>query len=164
MTTAVGYRQLPDTWRRRLPTADRRVLVQLVRFVSVGVLAVLVDVGGFNLVRAVGEDELWALPLWAKVWSTSAATLLAWGGHRWWTFRDRRRTEISREFGTFLLVYSSSSLIALSCLAWSHYAMRLHSNLADNISGNVIGLVLGTVFRFWACRRWVFNSPTTAHA
>jgi putative flippase GtrA len=42
--------------------------------------------------------------------------------------------------------------------------MRLHSNLADNISGNVIGLVLGTVFRFWACRRWVFNSPTTADA
>ncbi|MGZ4722528.1 MAG: GtrA family protein, partial [Oryzihumus sp.] len=31
------------------------------------------------------------------------------------------------------------------------------SPLADNISANGVGLVLGTLFRFWAYRRFVFS-------
>ena len=46
--------------------------------------------------------------------------------------------------------------IALGCLAISHYVMGFHTGIADNISGNGVGLVLGTMFRFWAYRRWVF--------
>jgi putative flippase GtrA len=32
----------------------------------------------------------------------------------------------------------------------------LRSGLADNVSANVVGTILGTLFRFWAYRRWVF--------
>jgi putative flippase GtrA len=142
---------------RTVLSALQPLLGEMLRFVSVGMLAVLVDVGGFNLIRATGGEELFATPLWAKVWSTSAATLLAWAGHHWWTFRQRRRTDAPREFATFLLVYGASALIALGCLACSHYVLQWRSNVADNISGNIVGLVLGTVFRYWACRRWVFN-------
>ena len=46
--------------------------------------------------------------------------------------------------------------IALACLTVSHYVMDLRSPLADNISANGVGLVLGTLFRFWAYRRFVF--------
>jgi hypothetical protein len=46
--------------------------------------------------------------------------------------------------------------IALACLAVSHYLLDLRSPLADNISANGVGLVLGTLFRFWAYRRFVF--------
>ena len=35
----------------------------------------------------------------------------------------------------------------------------------DNVSGNVIGALLGNAFRFWAFRRFVFNTlRTPAHA
>ena len=37
------------------------------------------------------------------------------------------------------------------------------SALADNISGNLIGLGVGTLFRFYAYRKWVFsNGPELA--
>ena len=34
--------------------------------------------------------------------------------------------------------------------------LDLRSPLADNVSANGVGLVLGTLFRFWAYRRFVF--------
>jgi len=48
-------------------------------------------------------------------------------------------------------------VIALACLAISHYALGLTSMLADNISANGVGLVLGTSFRFWSYRTFVFR-------
>ena len=50
-------------------------------------------------------------------------------------------------------------LIALSCLAFSHYALGFDSRLADNIAANGFGLVLGTAFRFWSYRRFVWVRP-----
>ena len=48
-------------------------------------------------------------------------------------------------------------VIALACLGLSHYVLDLRSPLADNISANGVGLILGTLFRFWAYRRFVFS-------
>jgi putative flippase GtrA len=48
-------------------------------------------------------------------------------------------------------------VISVSCLAISHDLLGFTSPLADNISGNLIGIGLGTLFRFWAYRRFVFN-------
>ena len=44
----------------------------------------------------------------------------------------------------------------------SHYVLDLRSPLADNISANGVGLVLGTLFRFWAYRRFVFAGEQLA--
>jgi putative flippase GtrA len=41
----------------------------------------------------------------------------------------------------------------------SEYILKLHSPLAYNISSTLIGTALGTVWRFWAFRRWVFLDP-----
>ena len=38
----------------------------------------------------------------------------------------------------------------------SRYGMGFDSALSNNISAYGFGLVLGTIFRFWAYRRWVF--------
>ena len=46
---------------------------------------------------------------------------------------------------------------ALACLGLSHYFLDLRSPLADNISAKVVGIGLGTLFRFWAYRRFVFS-------
>jgi len=48
-------------------------------------------------------------------------------------------------------------LVALGCLAFSHYVLDLRTVLADNISKNVVGLVLGSVIRFLLYRHWVYH-------
>ena len=50
----------------------------------------------------------------------------------------------------FFVFNGLGMLIALACLAVSHYVLGFHSALADNISANVIGLGLAMVFRFWS--------------
>jgi len=135
-----------------------RLLPELTRFGLMGLVGLLVDVGGFNLLRfAGGEGPLYGQPLTAKVVSTAAATVLSWLGHRYWTFRHSRRSAMHHEFALFVLACSIGSGIAVACLAISHYLLGLTSAWADNISANVIGLALGTVFRFWAYRTHVFS-------
>ena len=126
---------------------------ELVKFGSVGAIAYLVDLGIFNLMLLGFATS----PIVAKIISVAIATIVAWIGNRLWTFRDRRTTSRSREFGGFALVNVGGLLIGVLCLWISHYILGFTSPLADNISGNVIGLGLGTLFRYIAYRRWVFT-------
>jgi len=140
-----------------------RLLPELSKFGVVGLFGLLVDVGGFNLLRfAGGEGPLYDQPLTAKVISTTAAMVVAWLGNRYWTFRDSRRAAAHHEFLLFVWWCSIGSAMAVACLAISHYLLHLTSPLADNISGNVIGLALGTTFRFWAYRTHVFSEHKPA--
>lgn len=130
---------------------------QIAKFGVVGLVALVVDVGLFNVLRfAGGEGPLYDKPLTAKIVSVIAATTVAYIGNRIWTFSDRGRTSYLREYVLFFVLNGVALLITLSCLWFSHYALDLTSPLADNISANVIGLGLGTLFRFWSYRKWVF--------
>lgn len=140
---------------------------EVLKFGVVGLVAFVVDVGLFNVLRF-GAGVLWLHsatgplhqhPLTAKAISTSLATLVAWLGNRHWTYRHRRSRAVHHELALFVLFNVAGMMIALGCLALSHYALDLRSGLADNISGNGVGLVLGTLFRFWAYRRFVFRDP-----
>jgi len=139
--------------------SDGTLLPQLIRFGVVGAAGFVADVGGFNLLRfAGGEGPLYAYPLSAKVASGVLATVVAWLGNRYWTFRDTRRAKAHQEFLLFAVVAGLGTLIAMLCLWVSHYVLGLTSALADNIAANVVGLGLALVFRFWAYRRHVFSS------
>ena len=61
-----------------------------------------------------------------------------------------------KEYTLFFGFNAVGLAIALGCLGISHYLLDLTSPLADNVSANLIGMALGTVFRFWAYRRFVF--------
>jgi putative flippase GtrA len=142
----------------RLPARVRRIVPELGRFGVVGLIALVVDVGGFNLLRfAGGEGPLYAYPLAAKLLSASLSTVVSWLGNRYWTFRHHRRAAAHHEFALFVLMCAIGTGVAMACLAFSHYVLDLRSPLADNISANVVGLVLGTAFRFWAYRALVFS-------
>lgn len=143
----------------RPPEAPRSSLAgQVVRFGVVGIFGFIADVGGFNLLRyAGGEGPLFHYPLTAKVISGILATIVAWLGNRYWTFRDTRRAKAHQEFLLFAVVAGIGTLIAMGCLWISHYVLRFTSPLADNIAANVIGLGLALCFRFWAYRRHVFS-------
>lgn len=130
---------------------------EIAKFGVVGLMAFVVDIGLFNVLRfAGGEGPFYDKPLTAKAISVAVATTVAYFGNRYWTFRHRGRTHFTREYALFFVLNGVAMLIALGCLWFSHYALGLTSPLADNISANVVGLALGTLFRFWSYRRWVF--------
>jgi putative flippase GtrA len=144
-------------------TQVRRLLHEAAKFGVVGLVALVVDVGLFNLLRfAGGEGPMYDKPLTAKVISVIVATTVAYIGNRFWTFRDRARTSYGREYLLFFVLNGVGLAISVGCLWLSHYVLGLTSALADNISANVIGLALGTLFRFWSYRRWVFPEDVEA--
>jgi len=136
---------------------------ELAKFGVVGLVALVVDVGLFNLLRfAGGEGPMYDKPLTAKAVSVSIAATVAYFGNRYWTFRNRGRTSFHREYLLFFVLNAVGLGISVGCLWFSHYALDLTGPIADNISANVVGLGLGTLFRFWSYRRWVFPEDTEA--
>jgi putative flippase GtrA len=127
---------------------------EMAKFGLVGLSALVVDIGLFNLLLYFGPLD--GKPLTAKVVSVAAATTVAYFGNRFWTFKHRGRTSFAREYVLFFALNGVAMLIAVGCLWVSHYALGFESALADNISANVIGLGLGTMFRFWSYRKFVF--------
>ena len=147
---------------RRVRSALDVVYREMLKFGTVGAVAFVVDIGLFNLLTtslwpAAGEPPLDGHEKIAKVVSASVATVVAWLGNRYWTFRHRRQASRPREFLTFAAMNAIAMVIAVACLAISHDVLGFTSTLADNIAGNVIGIGLGTLFRFWAYRRFVFT-------
>lgn len=138
-----------------------RLLAELARFGTVGLVAFVVDVGLFNLLRYGPGELLEAKPITAKVISAAVATLVAWVGNRYWVFARHRTESRLRELGAFVLANIGGMLVAVGCLAFSHYVLQLTSPLADNISANVVGLGLGTAFRYVAYKWFVFTGAST---
>jgi putative flippase GtrA len=135
---------------------------EVAKFGLVGLFTLVVDVGLFNLLRyggAGGEGLLFDKPLTAKVISTVVAITISYFANRHWTFANRARTGFAREYVLFFAISGAAMLISLATLWTSHYALGLANPVADNISANVVGLALGTIFRFWAYRRFVFPAP-----
>jgi putative flippase GtrA len=125
---------------------------EVIKFGVIGALAFVVDLGLANVLwHTVLEDKVTT----AKLISGAVATLVAWVGNRQWTFRHRRSRPVHHEVGLFFGVNLVALGISALTLAVSHYGLGYTSRLADNIS-TVVGIGLGTLFRFWAYRRFVF--------
>ena len=135
---------------------------EVAKFGVVGLVALVVDVGLFNLLCYGPSGPLHGKVLTAKIVSVCVATTVAYFGNRYWTFRHRGRTSFGREYLLFFVLNGVGLAISVGCLWFSHYALGLTSAIADNISANVIGLGLGTLFRFWSYCCWVFPEDTEA--
>jgi putative flippase GtrA len=139
----------------RLYEPFQTLVHEIAKFGIIGMISFVIDVGLFNLLLF-GGGPFTSKPITAKIISVAVATTFAYFGNRFWTFRHRGRTNMGREYVLFFLLNGVAMLIAVGCLAFSHYVLKLDSALADNISANVVGLALGTLFRFWSYRKWVF--------
>ena len=126
---------------------------EIMKFGAVGAAAFVVDAGGFNLLNS---HALSHKPLTAKAISMTLAATFAYFANRHWTWRHRTRSGLGREYTLFFVFNLVGFGIAEACLAISDYALHQHSWLSRNLSANIIGTILGTLFRFWAYRRWVF--------
>jgi putative flippase GtrA len=133
------------------------------KFGIVGVVAFVVDTAIFNLLLSPDGKNT----LIAKVISTVVAATVAFLGNRFWTWRARPNSSLRREYLLYFLFNAIGLGIALGCLWLSHYGLGaiwpqiFQTRLADNIAAQGFGLVVGTLFRFYAYRRWVFGAAQT---
>ncbi len=139
--------------------AVRARVVELSRFLAVGGVSFVVDLGLFNLLRFGPGELLLHKPLTAKVLSVAAATLVSWVGNRHWTFADHRTAQRGRELLLYAVINVLGVFIGIAALAFSHYTLGLHTPLADNIS-TVLGIALGTIVRYVGYKRYVFITPS----
>ncbi|WP_432477680.1 GtrA family protein [Nocardioides sp. GXQ0305] len=140
----------------------RVVLGELLRFLTVGGVATVVSVLGFNALAhgtLVGWAPLAHWPITAFVLANVVAGLIAYAGMRLWAFSDRRVEETVQSLVRFFVLGALTMAIPVVCLAFSRYVLGRSDPLTDNLSANVIGLGLGTAARFWVFRRFVFLEP-----
>lgn len=134
------------------------VAAELGKFLAVGGVAFIVDMAVFNLLRQPGSSSV---P--AKAASTVIATLVAYLGNRYWSFRHRAGEQISNETAVFFALNGIGLVISLACVGVSHHLLGLTSGAADNAAA-LAGIALGTLFRFWSYRKFVFTNTEDAQA
>ena len=126
------------------------------KFGVVGAINYVIDVGLFNVLVTTVFDHK---PITSKAISTIVAATSSYFMNRHWTWKDRARTGLAREYGLFILLSAVGLAITLGCLAFGEYVLNEHSLLARNFWGNIVGVGFGMVWRFWSFKRWVFLEP-----
>lgn len=152
-TTAGADADAPrDRAPGRLAGLFDRLWHEVAKFGVIGALAFVIDIGGMNLLtHTVLEGKVTT----ARIISGVVATLFAWLGNRSWTFAHRRSRPAHHEVSLFFLVNGAALVLSTLTLVLSHYGLDLTTRLADNLA-TIFGIGLGTLFRFWAYRRFVF--------
>jgi putative flippase GtrA len=136
---------------------------ELGKFGVVGGFAYVVDTVAFKIALSDLPDALPAKPLLAKTAVTAISGTVAFIGNRYWTWRDRPRSGLRREYTLYFFFNVVGLVIGLTCLGISHYLLGrfwpiFTTQLADLISANFFGVALGTLFRFWSYRTIVFRT------
>lgn len=142
------------------PTSRLRRLASLgSRFLIVGGLSTLIEIGVFNLLVFVWGWDVVA----AKVVASLVALVNAYFGNREWTFRHRDRRGRVNELLLFLLTNAVCTAIGAG-LVWLGVEMaagilgRTPGAIAVN-AVNLVSIVIVVVLRFALYHSIVFRSP-----
>jgi putative flippase GtrA len=140
---------LRDSWRV--------LLKEVSAFGAVGIIALGIDLGVFTWLQGDGAIK-------AKAISTFLSTTFAYFGNRHLSFSHRARTGLAREtsffFGINLITLGfSEAMLALFVYGFHH----AHDSLTVSVV-NIAAIGIGTLFRFWAYKRFVFLHPDHVHA
>ncbi|MEO6501694.1 MAG: GtrA family protein [Jatrophihabitantaceae bacterium] len=130
-----------------------RILVkEIAAFGMVGAVGFVIDLLLFNLLFDYGQVT-------AKAISTGVATGVTYVGNRNLSFSHRARSKLGREAGFFFLINLIALLVALVIIGIFSYPLHYkHDVLVMNVV-NLFTIGLGTIFRFWAYKRFVFLHP-----
>jgi putative flippase GtrA len=131
-------------------------LRELSAFGVVGAVCFVLDLGIFQLLYV----HTGAGPVLAKLVSTVIATTVAYFGNRYWSFSQRARTGIRREYSLFFLINALTLVLSLAVVAVVHHGLHQDSALVLQMA-NVGSIAVGTAIRYLAYRRWVFPAPVT---
>ncbi|MGD3108327.1 GtrA family protein [Streptomyces sp. YGL11-2] len=146
---------VPDRAGLRL----RRLIGELVKFGAVGGLGVLVNLGVFNLCRAVTGLAV----VRCGVIATVVAIACNYLGLRYFAYRDRQRGGRTRELTLFAVFSAIGLVIENGVLYAATYGLGWNGPLQSNII-KFLGIGVATLFRFWTYRTLVFRRPAPAPA
>jgi len=149
---------------RSLYNRFRHLIHELGKFGVVGGTAFVIDTVVYGVLLSMDVETTIA-----KIIATVISATCAFIGNRFWTWRDRPRSALHREY----LLYFTFNLIGLgitvAVLGFSHYVLGsvwpvFQTDLADLISAQIVGNAIATVFRFWTYRRFVFLAADSSSA
>jgi len=138
------------------------MVTEVAKFGAVGLVNTALDYAVLNLLLSIG-------PLKAKVASTIVATTASYVMNRQWTYSQRDRAGVRREYVLFFALNLAGLAIQLAVLGVAKYGLGFtehgggHDRLALNLF-NALGIAVAMVFRFWAYRTFVFKSATIVDA
>lgn len=143
-------RMLPDRWHK--------FAHEVVKFGLVGGANTVINFVVFNalVLTVLGHGQLKA-----NVVATLVATTASYFMNRHWTYRDRPKSALRREYLLFFVFNAAGLAIELAVLGLAKYGLGLTGLLALNIA-KFGGLALGTLFRFWSYRTFVFRLAPAA--
>jgi putative flippase GtrA len=102
----------------------------------------------------------------STVIATLVTTYLAYLANRHWTYKDRPRSALRREYTLFFAVNMGGLLIqsaGTGILKYGFDMSEAHDRLAFNIATTVC-ICTATLFRFWTYRTFVFAGTSAADA
>ncbi|WP_326568363.1 GtrA family protein [Amycolatopsis rhabdoformis] len=134
---------------------------ELLRFAVVGGISFLITTA---ITYVLKFTVLRNNPVTALIIGVLIATIFSYVANREWSFRTRGGRERAHEATLFFLI--SGVALGLNALPqWiSRYVLDLQmphltllgQEVADFVSGMILGTLLGTLFRWWAFKKWVF--------
>jgi putative flippase GtrA len=140
-----------------LRNTSRILVKEIAAFGFIGIIALVIDLSIF---KALSPDGA----LKAKCISTLVSTLFAYLGNRYLSFSHRARTSLGRETAYFFGINLITLAFSEAILALTVYGFdQPHGGLVVFIV-NFGTIALGTVFRFWAYKRFVFLHPDRVHS
>lgn len=140
-------------WGDRLSAPMRLLMKEVAAFGLIGILNLILDTVLFNLLLS---SDLGLGPNKASLISTCVTTLLAYFGNRYLSFSHRARTGFARETTFFFVVNFIALAFSQVVIAIFSYPLGQGD---DTLVMNIVRLGTigaGTVFRFWAYKRFVF--------
>lgn len=138
---------------RRLPKRLQGITDELAKFGAIGLINLVVNLVAYNILL---HTVLNSGEVKAKAVATIIATTCAYFMNRYWTYRDRPKSTLRREYMLFLFFNAVGLIIEVAVVWVAKYGFNQTSVLVFNIC-TIIGIVLGTIFRFWAYRNHVFK-------
>ena len=141
---------------RGLYVRFRQLIHEFAKFGIIGVGGLIITNVGYALLHSHGVG-----PVSSATIATIVATIVAYIGNRYWSFRHRERTSVPREGLIFVVLNGIGLLIQDAVVAFNSYVLHLeHHKVAEFLALN-IGIGLATIFRFWSYRKFVWRlSPT----
>ena len=138
---------------RRVPERFHAITDELAKFGTIGLINLVVNFAVFNLLWL---TVLRSGELKAKAVATIVATTCAYFLNRHWTYRDRPKATLRREYTLFFLFNAVGLVIEVTVVGVAKYGFHQTHIVVLNLC-TAVGIALGTIFRFWAYRTHVFK-------
>ncbi|MFI6779752.1 GtrA family protein [Micromonospora sp. NPDC050276] len=143
---------------RLLPERWQKFIHEALKFGIVGGINTVINYAVFN---ALALTVFVNGQLKATVIATIVATITSYLMNRHWTYSDRPKSALRREYLLFFLFNGAGLLIELGAVAAAKYGLGVHGLLALNLA-KTVGVLLATLFRFWSYRTFVFQPVAPA--